>query len=122
MNQDITVLLQQLASKLNVSFDVLWKALMREAFINGLTNLFYYAIIVASGIVIYKLKKKLDAKGKKSKNRIYLDNEAELFMSVVMIVWLLVAVSGIFSIGDTINSFFNPEYWVLKDIIRQARL
>ena len=119
MNEQTEKLIEQLAQKLGTTADYLWSVLLRQAHISAITDLIYLALLIIVGVVIFKAHKKFFSKEKGSFN--YYDyNSGELLiaiMGLVSLVWAMVFVVCLFSIGDIINGFFSPEYWALEKVL-----
>ena len=119
MNEQTTKLIEQLAQKLGTTAEYLWNALLKQAQISATIDLVYLVIVTIMGIGLYKLHKYCAKETGEYKESIYKD-KGEIVtpaMVILAIVWVIFFVACFFSIGNIINGFFNPEYWVLKEVL-----
>jgi len=115
MDNQVTKLLQSMADKLGTTVIYLWHVLVHQAFINGIGNLIEYVFVSLFGIVLFKLHVRFS----KDYGVYYeLDEFASIPMTLCAIVFFILFITCLFSINDTINSFFNPEYWALNHILK----
>jgi uncharacterized Tic20 family protein len=118
MNEQTAKLVEQLAQKLGTTADYLWSVLLKQAPISAITDLVFFAFTIILGVVIYKVHKHLLAE-KDGNNSIYYDLEegAVVPMIFVLVIWAIMFIACLCSIGNIINGFLNPEYWALKEIL-----
>lgn len=108
MNETTQKLIRELADKLGTTTQHLWEVLVRQA---PITSAVDGLILAASWIIAIYLAK---AAMKKD-----WDDSSEMaiggVMSIVSLVFFLVAISCTYQYGALIVSgFFNPEYWALS--------
>ena len=91
-----------LADKLGVAVEFIWTALIKQAYISGLFNLF---LIATMSIGIAWLSKIVYGRDKNDEIRIAL-----------FFAWLLFAVLSPILFYDSVTALANPEYWALKKV------
>ena len=118
MNEQTAKLVEQLAQKLGTTTEYLWSVLLKQAPISAITDLIFVTFTIFVGFVIYKVHKHLLSE-KDGGNSIYYDLEeaAVVPMIFVSIIWAIMFIACLFSIGNIVNGFLNPEYWALKEIL-----
>lgn len=118
MNQQTAELLEKLATKLGTTSEYLWKVLIKQAPISATTTLFQTLLVVAFGVVLYKLHKRFSEPKDKYENSLYEDSSnLQLVMGVLTFIFVILAITSFFFIEDVINGYFNPEYWALDRIL-----
>lgn len=110
----LTALLETLAAKLGVAVDVLWAALMRQAFIAGVSDLIFLAAVAAA---VYGTWKYVVLVYRKVEARDW-DEIAWLPCGLVAAVMVGVSFASLGSLPMMFAAFFNPEYWALMQILR----
>lgn len=116
MNEKTTELIEQLAQKLGTTTEYLWGVLINQASISAITDLIYIVMSVVVGVVLFKLHRRFSKEDEKG-NCVY---EEDFFIGAMMFltaIWGIVFLVSIFSIGNIINGFFNPEYWALNKVL-----
>jgi small-conductance mechanosensitive channel len=112
MNKELEVVLLGLSKKLGISIDMLWSALIKQAYIDGITNIILYilGIFLLMGAVI-ALPKLIKIWGLED-----LEKVAWILMAIPVVIYV-----GCFFciVPDVITALCNPEYWALKDILCQ---
>lgn len=125
MNTELTTVLEQLANTLGTTTEYLWGVLIHQAYINGIINLIYYITIICAGIGIFKLHIWLTHIHKDARensgytNYDEYDELAPIIMIILAATWTILAITCIITIGDTINSFIDPEYWALNNLLNK---
>jgi hypothetical protein len=120
MNDATIKLIEQLAAKLGTTSEYLWSVLIRQAYISAITDLIYYAVIIITGILLWKVHKYFSVEREKWDDRNFYDHEDMLAVPLMVctaLTWVCVAIAGIVSVGTTISAFINPEYWAIKQIL-----
>ena len=121
MNDQTAKLLEQLAQKLGTTASYLWSVLLKQAFINAITDLLYLVLTIIGGFLLCKLHKHFSLENDNCDN-IYYDNDyLGIVMAIAAIIWGAIAIVCFFSIGNIINGFFNPEYWALDRILSSIK-
>lgn len=118
--EQISKALQQLADKLGTTVTYLWHVLVKQAVVNGIGNLIIYIIVTIWFIILYKLHIKF-SKNYGNGESIYEQTEAISIVPMVLLslAWIICFIICLFSITDTVNSFGNPEYWALHEILNK---
>lgn len=115
MDDNVTKLLEQLATKLGTTTEYLWAITVKEAQLAAITNLIYMAMTIVAWIPFWKVHYYL-LNEKNSMN--YENNDWVGVVMVVLAVILLVLTIGTFStIREIIDGFFNPEFWAFDYIL-----
>lgn len=119
--KNIPPILQQLASKLNTTVSYLWNIELHHAFLNGIYNIIIFIITILIGIVLYKVHNRLSIKDK-YENDYYANHDwAGIIMTILFTIYIIFFIACMFYIPDTMNSFLDPEYWALKDILSNIK-
>lgn len=118
----ISPYLQQIADKLGTTASELWKLLIKQAYVTGITNIISYVAIILAIFGLFKfwvwMCKPFDEYSK--------NYEEYCVLSVIMgFVSVGLGMSAIVflttSIKETITIFVNPEYWALSQLILLAK-
>lgn len=117
MDDKTEKLIRELADKFGTTADHLWKVLVHQATISGLTNLFactfWIGMCVAARFYIKRASKKRDG------NKPTLQDEA---LNLAWISWwifiaIVVLIVGLCMEDCVVAPLVNPEYWALKQLI-----
>lgn len=108
---NLTNLIDALASKLGVAVDVLWAALIRQAFIAGIVDLTIIALLCVAAFYM----KTWAAWLLKNENRI--DEMAWFPFGVVAALVVVSIICVLSELPITLAAFFNPEYWAVNKIL-----
>jgi len=116
--ENLTDLLETLATKLGTTTEYLWGVLIRQASINAMINLVYFVFVLLAGVGLYMLHKKF-SKEDDDGDSIYSDSDEAIptIMVIVTIIWIIMFFVGFFSLGSVFYGFFNPEYWALEKVL-----
>jgi len=113
--EKLTPLLERLAEKLGVTTDMLWKALLRQALLDGLVSLVQYVVVIVWTAYLVRLSYRY---------RLPDETNDPLDHPFIMvggsIVWLAtvaLVLIALFTLPTTLAAFFNPEYWALKKVL-----
>lgn len=119
MNEQTTRLIEQLAQKLGTTAEYLWAVLLKQAPISAATDLFYLLMSIIGGIILIKIHKSLCKKKGEYDTSIYEEHDGWLVpvMIISVIIWAVLFIASISSIGGIVNGFFNPEYWALNKVL-----
>lgn len=120
MNKETTELLQQLANKLGTTTEYLWGVLIKQAPIDATTTLVQFILLGLFGFGLLRMHKRFLSRDSYDGYGFVGDFPA-ILMSVSVIVWALLVITGFFCIGDVVNGFFNPEYWALNKVMDKLR-
>lgn len=123
MNNQTTELLKQLAQKLGTTTEYLWKVLCKQAIVNGVTELIQIVIIVIFVTFIWKLHVKFAKPYKELNHSWYCECDELLIVPMVIaaILSFILILVAFFKIDNVFNSFFNPEYWALNEVINSIK-
>jgi len=110
-------LIIELAKKLGTTAVHLWEVLIRQAIILSVVDIIVIAGWVYCLVFMYRF---IDKKTKKIKgfNAQWDDEQAIiawLIFAIVIVIFVIIV--GI-SIGAVISGIINPEYWALKQLIK----
>jgi hypothetical protein len=112
--EKLTAIVEQLAAKLGVAVDVLWAAMMRQAFISSVADLLWIAGLLYAMTWVVKYVRLVH---KKVDDRDW-DEIAWLPCAIVCCVAFGFCIGTIASLPMTFAGFFNPEYWALMKILK----
>ena len=114
MNKELEVMLLGLSKKLGISIDLLWSALIKQAYIEGATDIIFY---ILGGLALVGAAMALRAANK------FWDLGVENCFAV-RVAWISLAILAFlytvsipFCIHEAMTALCNPEYWALKDIL-----
>lgn len=119
MNQQLTQLLEKLASKLGTTTEYLWGVLLKQARISAIESLLFILFVYAMAVLLIVLNKKFSKKKSNSTYAatIYSENESvEWIMIISTVIWVILFISSLFSCSNAIDGFLNPEFWALNQI------
>lgn len=124
MNEQTNQLLRDLAEKLGTTSEYLWAALMRQAPISGTVNLLVIALWIIAMYWTYRLLIRKTKKPPISKSDPYPISEMDSDSAYWgWVAWWISAVLLAFTVGCSMEmivaSLFNPEYWSLKQLLKQ---
>lgn len=119
--EQLTTLLTALAEKLGTTVEYLWSVLLKQAYIEGILNIIYCIITIIIFIVSYKYAKYFSSKWKEWNDNYEAEEIFPTIILVILIVSTLIVLGmTIFQfIPTAITTFNNPEYWALKEILKQ---
>ena len=121
MNDNLTALLEKLATKLGTTAEHLWRILLVQAKVSATNSLIFLLLAIFSGILLYRFHKWLayaDPKAQYSTSRY--DDNGELYVPLILIpalMWGVFSLCILFDISNIINGYFNPEYWALEKVL-----
>lgn len=119
--EQLTTLLTALAERLGTTVEYLWGVLLKQAYIDGIFNIIYCIIPIILIYPTYKYAKYIKLKWNE-----WVENGwgEEIFpcvgfsvLCVFFIILLLFTITEF--IPTAITAFNNPEYWALKEILKQ---
>lgn len=116
MNEQTVKLTEQLALKLGTTSEYLWGVLIKQAFISAITDLVFFVIAIILGVLLVKIHRYLSD----SNNRINYHKTGDSITHPMIIfssLWIIFFLVMLFSWGNIINGFFNPEYWALQKVL-----
>lgn len=107
MNEQTQKLIEQLAQKLGTTAEHLWGVLVRQAPVSGVTHIVCWII---AGVFFYVSFKRIKA-GE--------DADAKVLLWALWSLGFLMFLPMFYQDSQLIlASFFNPEFWALKQIIK----
>ena len=114
MNQETIELLKVLADKLGTTTEHLWGVLLNQAFLSGLSNSAFLAVILISSVwwwrfALAKIKKEGKENGYSS---------SDVWPPVILLIAACGTASTII-VYEIMTAFLNPEYWALKQILQR---
>ena len=117
--EKIAEVLQQLATKLGTTVELLWAVLIKQATIEGYIALFWCGIGILLLISTYFVHR-ICAKERKelSYGDSYYEN-SDYFLAIVPVLMGIAGfvMASVF-IGQAFSYLNNPEYWALKEILK----
>ena len=125
MNENTTLMLQQLAAKLGTTTEYLWGILLRQAPIDATINLIQSLLILVYCFFIYKKHKSLsevkDYNGYKERGYDHYNDNVSILMIIGCVVGIILLFAMFFTVDNVINGYFNPEYWSLNKILNAVK-
>ncbi len=120
--EKVIPLLEQLAAKLGTTIDKLWGVLLKQAPISGTVDLFLCIGLILVAVRCFRFVKRMTTVPPKTLEDLYphakWEDEGAGFAWVgVGFLLLVVGLIVIFSVHNIAATFFNPEYWALKEIL-----
>lgn len=114
--------LDALAAKLNVTGTHLWELLIKQATINGIQDIIGIVITFVMFLASICLFKFLMKKHEVAKDKIHYDSGYLIGANVILFLCILIFLVTLSLNGSScINSFFNPEYTALYEILRAIK-
>ena len=132
--ENLDKMLSELAAKLNVTVDMLWRTLVRQATIEFIVGTIQWLIVI--GLTAFWLIKFIPTLQKKeykikeygeekirywdkwdcweNENRHGLHGTVFVVTAIILSIFLII---GFCSLNDYFASAFNPQYWALKKIL-----
>ena len=123
----LTPLLEKLATRLGVGVELLWGALIKQAYIDGFIKIFTCMfILILSSIGLYFLRVYyrlfVPHYNVKNKNGHESVTDADFICPIIIVVSLSIILFDTIYLCTTFSnvviSFSNPNYWALKQIIK----
>jgi hypothetical protein len=115
MNEQTETLIRELAVKLGTTAEHLWGVLIRQAPIHAASTMLGFA--VAIGLLAFV--------GVRIRRAVLSDdccNEAAIFGGLVWAAFTAGVLGFLcMSINDMASGLFNPEYWALKEVLRNLK-
>jgi len=114
MNETTDKLIRELADKLGTTTEHLWNVLIKQAAISGAGNLITAIVFLALTTIAFIVVRK-----KASRT----DDSEIIYMFWVMFFlgsFVMVGIS-IVSLSDAASAILNPEYWALKEVLKEIR-
>lgn len=116
MNEKMVDALNILAEKLGVTAEYLWGVLIRQAQVEVITDLIWYAI---TAVLIVAALRYLPRWLKALQDADYGDEPRFVVPSAALILaTLMFALGTVLGFSDTITKVRNPEYWALKEVMK----
>ena len=122
--KDLMPLLEQLASKLGTTVEMLWGVLLKQAMISGVVDLLIIIGLVVVAVFWTRFViKKTTSPGRDPERGWELDadwrDEAKCFGWLsVFLTFGFIALIITFTAETIVSAFINPEYWALNKILR----
>lgn len=120
--EKVAGLLEQLATKLEVSSDQIWAMTVAQAKVEVITYIAGVIILIISSVICIKIGTKIadweSGKVEVTNGQAVRSMVAIVIFSVIGVIALLVT---IINFGDAMFCMFNPDYWAFEDIMRKLR-
>ena len=123
MNENVNMIIDKLAEKLQVPAEVLWGALLKQAPIDGVISIIISLLVVIllpiSGYFLYKVIHKiaiLEGESKYDEQPKYIG--LSIVLSIIAIIFFFGSMVAALELSDNLAGIINPEYWALKEIMR----
>lgn len=122
INMDVNKIVERIADGLGVATERVYPVLRQQAVIEGWYSLFWgvFFLLLLTGCVygLYRLLIHINNKGDIE------EVEGVFFISLIIftfIIFLLTIMIGIPQIRDAFTAFYNPDYYIIEEIIRQIK-
>lgn len=110
MNDQLTQLLEQLATKFGTTVEYLWGVLVMQAYVAATVTLIWFVLSVGYIIAYVVFVKHI------MKRDYYDDYEPAAIIGFIFAI--VAACFALFAPYEIITGYFNPEYWALKQILK----
>jgi 4-hydroxybenzoate polyprenyltransferase len=121
MDSTTATLLRELATKLGTTSEYLWRVLLKQAFISGISDIIYYIALTIATIYLFWLHKKFSVENEKKQSLYYKKEWIILPMGAAGFILIIALLCAIGNIPDTIAALVNPEYWALDQILHKVK-
>jgi uncharacterized membrane-anchored protein len=111
MNEQTTQLLAALAAKMDTTVEHLWGALIKQAYIYGVSNCTCIIVAMIALFVLYRMA----WNGLHGKNKLSRDFSALLMCGWCMLAFIFLLVIPVM-VPNAIGSLLNPEYWAMQQL------
>lgn len=123
MNEQTSQLIRELAEKLGTTSEYLWQVLIKQAPISGAFNLLaiaFWVVLIVWGYRVVKrnTKKPPVTEADRYPSAQWCDEGAVIAWIIWTLAILWIAIVAGCNLEMIIASFFNPEYWALKQILK----
>ena len=119
MNQEIIEMLKVLADKFGTTTEHLWRVLLEQALLSGITNVILLVVILV--LTVMWVRFALERIKKEEENGYYSsddDNIGALWLTIILVIPFCGVVS-VLLIYDIVTAILNPDYWALREILRK---
>lgn len=115
MNNETQKAIELLAQKLGTTSEYLWGILLSQAPIDATMHVVYLFLSILLCFALYRIHKYL----MNDDNEIsYYNYEGlEIFMIIVAGLVSAIFAALLFTVGNALNGFFNPEFWALNYVM-----
>lgn len=125
-NQNVTQLIEKLASKLGTTTEYLWSVLVKQAYVSSIIDIVVSIVLVVISYLVIKgiLKAYKKEQEECSRSSYYSSMDNPLFMLGCIFGGIFILVSGfiiLVNIGNIITGLTNPEYWALNKVLSVFR-
>ena len=119
ISEQIIVVINDIAQRLGVATDKLYPILKKQALIEGLLGAFWVLIALTTLFIIYKLTKYFyftyDKEG--DSKSYYWDEEHTAFVLVSFTFTVISLFIINFNFKNTLIALFNPDWYIINDIL-----
>ena len=116
MNQEIIELLKVLADKFGTTTEHLWRVLLEQALLSGITNVILLVVILVLTVMWVRFALERIEKGEKGYYSS--DDIGALWLTIILVIPFCGVVS-VLLIYDIVTAILNPDYWALREILRK---
>jgi len=114
MNEQLIGLIDKLAVKLGIAVEILWTALIKQAYVSNTVDLVAFFILAAISIWGFKFIRNKTKDGGEWHD----DGDAS---GISWLLWglytIVIALIICLNLSGTVSGIINPEYWALKEIL-----
>lgn len=114
---ELTVLLEKLASTMGTNVEILWGALLTQAPISATVSLIGCITIIVCYLFAFRFVRKkttlLEGENYPEWDR---DEKIPAY-GALLFTGIVITIIVLISLENIISGYFNPEYWALKEIL-----
>jgi len=110
--EKIAELLQGLADQLGTTVPYLWEVLVRQAYVTGLLNIIYAAVLLLISVIAYRLTIKFTKKAKDTPRGYW-----EIPATAAGMACFGCVIAPPIMVYHAVIALANPEYWALQKIL-----
>ncbi len=123
MEEQLTIMLTQLANELGTTIEMLWGVILKQAQISALLSIAWIGFVLLYGGTLYIKHKEFSKPDKKNygRTKYFEDDLTGIVMNLLLLVWIITAAVGILEIQNAVTALLNPEYWALQEILEKCR-
>ncbi len=117
MNQETIELLKVLADKFGTTTEHLWSVLINQAFLSGLSNSAFLAVILIPSVWWIRYASR-EIRKEREHESYYSATSAETLRFIRILLILACVIAACILLHDIMTAFVNPEYWALREILK----
>ncbi len=112
--ENLTPLLEQLATKLGTTTEYLWTILLKQAPIHAFTIIGAFIFCILFGILLLRIFSKY-------RDTVEYKMDWQIPFIFISIIWMFVFIIVIAYLSSAITALLNPEYYALQQILNAIK-